>query len=200
MTHPHEPWDNPERDSYADMNYLLSEGAISRYVIAAHYMRPCSVVVEIGGFKTPISRFLTHNPARVMVVDPLIEDYQGDRLYGRPCQIEHLRTTFQKHDFDLEAGQYGLVLLGASMKYFSDEPERRAQEWDKLSALVAGARVAVLEHPVEWPLGREIVERMLAQIEHRLVIQVDMDLQHSPGMETRHYLRRLQVIEPVATN
>jgi hypothetical protein len=190
------PWENPERDSYADMNYLLSEGAICRYLIAAHHLRSCPQVVEIGGFKTPITRFLTHHPQSVVVVDPLIEPFRSDELHGRPCRVEHVRTTFQAHEFSLPAGGYGLVLLGASMKYFSEDDARRRQEWAKLRALVANAQVAVLEHPVQWPLGREIVKRLLAAIDHDLVVSVDLDLKRSPGMDGDHFLRRLRIVKP----
>jgi hypothetical protein len=178
------------------MNYLLSEAAMCRYVIAAHYLQPCPEVVEIGGFKTPITRFLTHSPGRVLVVDPLIEPFVSDERYGQPCRVEHVRNTFQTYNFQLEAGNYGLVLLGASTKYFSDQPVARESEWQKLRGLVARSKIAVLEHPVEWPLGREIVTRLLAEIEHELVVSIDLDMSQNPDVVTEHFLRRLQVIKP----
>ena len=112
------PWQIIDRSTYPDMNYLLSEGARARYVLAAHYVRDQPQIVEIGGFKTPITAFLTRIPERVLVVDPLISEYHGHELHGEPCRIEHLATTFQRHTFDLEPGAYGLVLLGALYETF----------------------------------------------------------------------------------
>jgi len=193
----HYPWENPERESYADMNYLLSEAAMCRYVIAAHYLKSCLEIVEIGGFKTPVTRFLTHRPSRVLVVDPLIQPFVSKELHGAPCRIEHARATFQTYDFELDAGNYGLVLLGASTKYFSDDPAVRESEWQKLRGLVARARIAVLEHPVAWALGREIVTRLLAEIDHEMVVSVDLDISQNPDVDVEHFLRRLQVIKPI---
>lgn len=190
------PWENPARESYADMNYLLSEAAMTRYVIAAHYLRSCPEVVEIGGFKTPITRFLTHQPKRVLVVDPLIEPFSNEELYGEPCRVEHVRATFQTCDFALDESNYGLVLLGASTKYLSDDPVQRESEWQKFKHLLTNARVAVLEHAVEWPLGREIVTRLLAEMDHQMVVSVDLDISRNPDVDTPHFVRRLQVVRP----
>ena len=92
-------WETPDTRSYPDMNYLLTEGAMSRYVLAAHYVRDCQSVIEIGGFKTPITRFLTRVPEQVLVVDPLIPPYTATHLNGQPCQVEHRAAAFQSESF-----------------------------------------------------------------------------------------------------
>ena len=68
------PWEQPERDSYPDLNYLLSEGARCRYVIAAHYLRGCRRVVEIGGFKTPVTGFMTRREDHAPNVKDIAEN------------------------------------------------------------------------------------------------------------------------------
>ena len=189
------PWEGPDTRSYPDMNYLLTEGAMSRYVLAAHYVRDCHSVVEIGGFKTPITRFLTRVPAHVLVVDPLIQPYTATTLNGEPCQVEHRAAAFQSESFDVRAGTYGMVLLGASMKHFSDEPTQRRQEWVKLIGLLRNARVAVLEFAVEWGLGRNNVESLVDGASMDLRVQLDIDLSRCPGVETEHAHRRLLVLD-----
>ena len=189
------PWETPNTHSYPDMNYLLTEGAMSRYVLAAHYVRDCQSVIEIGGFKTPITRFLTRVPAQVLVVDPLIQPYTATTLNGQPCRIEHRAAMFQSESFQVQAGTYGVVLLGASMKHFSDEPTQRRREWDKLISLLSSARVAVLEFAVDWGLGRSNVESLVEGAGLDLRVQLDIDLSHCPGVETEHAHRRLVVLD-----
>lgn len=189
------PWETPDTRSYPDMNYLLTEGAMSRYVLAAHYVRDCQSVIEIGGFKTPITRFLTRVPEQVLVVDPLIQPYTATHLNGQPCQVEHRAAAFQSESFHVRAGTYGMVLLGASMKHFSDEPKQRRREWDKLIGLLHNARVAVLEFALEWGLGRSNVEGLVDGADMDLRVQLDIDLSRCPGVETEHVHRRLLVLD-----
>jgi hypothetical protein len=168
---------------------------MSRYVLAAHYVRSCDTVVEIGGFKTPITRFLTRVPRRVLVVDPLIQPFDDTQLHGEPCRVQHHANTFQTESFDLAPGSYGLVLLGASMKHFSDDPAPRAREWRKLVDLLREARVVVLEFAVAWALGRNHVEDLVRDSRLHVRLRLDLDLGACPGVETEHSQRRLLVLE-----
>lgn len=190
------PWEHPDGESYPDMNYLLSEAAQSRYILAAHYVRDCPHVVEIGGFKTPITRYLTTTPSSVLVLDPKMPAYRADTLHGQPCRVRHLAARFQDWEFDYQPGTYGLVILGCSMKYFSTEEARREEEWGKLVHLIDRARVAVLEFPVDWRRGADDVQRMLSRAHTRTRLQMDLDMQGSPGMDTVYCKRRFLVLEP----
>ncbi len=193
------PWHNVDRSSYPDMNYLLSEGAKARYVLAAHYVRHQAHIVEIGGFKTPITAFLTRTPNSVLVVDPLIAEYRGEELGGAPCRVEHVASTFQDYVFDLEPGSYGLVLLGASMKHFSSDSTQRQVETRKLVSLVENSAVAVLEFALEWSLGKDNITTILDSTRAEIIMQADLDLGQSPGMDTIHHRRRFVVLEPAGT-
>lgn len=190
------PWEDNIPGSYPDMDYLLSEAARSRYVIAAHHVRDCPVVVEIGGFKTPITGYLTHTPERVLMVDPLVQEYHSNELRGARCRVDHVRGRFQDHDFELPIGDYGFVCLGVSLKHFGDEPAQRAKGWSKWLRLVDQSRVAVLEYALDWALGSELAQRTVAESKTRLVVQMDLDLSKSPGMDTVHFRRRLVVLRP----
>jgi hypothetical protein len=54
--------------------YLDSRAFFTRYVLAAHFVRDCRAIVEIGGAATPIDRFLTGARESVLILDPLIRE------------------------------------------------------------------------------------------------------------------------------
>ena len=189
------PWEQPDTRTWPDMNYLLSEAAQARYAMAAFHLRDCDRILEIGGFKTPITAYLGAAAREVLVLDPKIEDFDSRELHGRPCRVRHRRCRYQDFDYaGLEPG-YGFVLLGYSVKYFSDDPERREREWDCLVGLVGNARRAVIEYAVDWPLGADSVRDLLAACGKRIRVDLRLDLGASPGVETEHGARRYLVVE-----
>ena len=52
--------------------YLELEPFKIRSVLAAHFLKDCSEIVELGGYKTPISDFVTGK--KVTVLDKLLEE------------------------------------------------------------------------------------------------------------------------------
>ena len=125
------------------------------------------------------------------MLDPKIRAYHGDYLNNTPCRIDYLPLRFQDYDFS-EFRDYGLVILGCSLKYFRDENPK--DQWRKLVNLINGARITVLEFPVDWERGADNVAFMLQSTATRIRLQIDMDLQH--GMDTPYHKRRLMVLEP----
>jgi hypothetical protein len=126
-------------------SYLEAEAFTTRSVLAAHFVAGCPTVVEIGGYRTPIDRFLTGTHESVLVVDPLIRDATRDELNGAPCVVDHMRARFQDLWWQiLRPGDYGLVILGLEIQGLS------AQDEQVLYELVDGARVTVLEFPSSW--------------------------------------------------
>jgi len=191
--HKHSTLQNPHE--YPDMDYLYSEAAQSRCVIAAHALRACPHVVEIGGFTTPITHFLTGRHQSVTVFDPLMKAYSSDRLNDAPCKVRHVPQPYQQAPLDIE-GKYGFVMLGASLKHFSENPEQRVQEWAMLVDLVSGAQVSVIEAAIDWPLGKGALDKLLEIPDMRVRTSIDLDLSANPGMDPEHYRRRLLVLEP----
>ncbi len=182
-------------DEYPDMDYLYSEAAQSRCVIAAHAVRHCPHVVEIGGFTTPITLFLTGHHESVTVMDPLMREYSNDHLNGQPCQVKHVPIPFQYARFNA-AGEYGFVMLGASLKHFGEDPVQREQEWAMLVDMISGAQVSVIEAAIDWPLGKGVLDKLLEIPNIQLRTSIDLDLSANPGMDPDHYRRRLLVLEP----
>lgn len=97
--------------------HLAGPAASLRQVLAAHALRRCAHIVEIGGAGLPITGFLTHRPASVTVVDPKIPAFEASALNGCPCRVRHLAAKLQEVDL-APAGPFGLVLLGLSLKPF----------------------------------------------------------------------------------
>lgn len=188
------PWPSIDASAFQDMDYLLSEEAQARYVLAAHYVRECPCVVEIGGFKTPISGYLQRAPEAILVLDPLIPEYHAEDWFGTPCRVDHVPGNFQSFDFQLPAGDYGLVVLGCSLKHFSEDPDARAKEWAKLVALIDAARVTVLEFARDWTLGRDGVENLVAHSRTRLHMSLDLDIAGETALRPQHSRRRLVVL------
>ena len=93
-----------------------------RQVLAAHFVRDCPHIVEIGGHLRPVTDYLTHAPLSVLSVDPKTRP-RGRRAARQPCRVRHVARKFQEVDYDYAPRSYGLVLLGYSLKPFgSREP------------------------------------------------------------------------------
>lgn len=185
-----------EPDAYPDMDYLTTEAAQTRCVIAAHFVRELAHVVEIGGFKTPVSLYLTGAHESVTVFDPLMNEFEADTLNGRPCRVRHVPRSVQDAGLDLARGSYGLVMLGCSLKHFSSDPAERERQWRGLAGIVERSGVAVIEAAVDWHLGRAALDRLGALPAMHRRVCLDMDLRDNPGMDTEHHRRRLLVLAP----
>lgn len=198
MSEPAYPWERVETETHAYYNHLLSPAAEARYILAAHYVRGCRHLVEIGGFKTPITKFAAPGAHdSITVLDPKMEAFEADTLYGAPCRVRHLRTVFQKHGEWPEPGTYGLVILGLSIKHFADDPDGAEAEWARLTGLIDGAAVSVIEYPAAWDLSAREVERILDATRTRTRLSIDMDMARSPGFEEAEFhLRRFMVLDP----
>jgi hypothetical protein len=136
--------------------YLRSEAFSMRNVLAAHFVRDCPTVIEIGGWHTPIDRYLTGRHASVVVIDPFIREAARDELNGHPCHVRHVRSRFQDLTWSVREPDYGLVILGLDLEGLSGDDEQTLFE------LVRHARTTVIEFPTSWGRSREQYERLLA--------------------------------------
>lgn len=124
--------------------HLSSPAAALRQVLAAHAVRACAHIVEIGGAGLPITGFLTHHPDSVTVIDPKIPDFSAAMLNDAPCRVRHLAAKLQEVEIAPSA-PYALVLLGLSLKPFG----RRGATPPELLALAAGAEVLVIDYALD---------------------------------------------------
>ena len=175
-----------------DLPHLGGPAAAIRQVLAAHFVRDCAHVVEIGGHLRPITPYLTHCPESVLVVDPKVEPLEFDTLNGAPCRGRHVARKFQELDYDLAPGTYGLVLLGLSLKPFG----RQDPLGPKLFGLVDNAKVVVIDYPPQLDRASQLVPHILARASVRLRCSIDMRL-HDGMIEGSPYAeRRFLVLEP----
>jgi hypothetical protein len=66
-------------------NFYEHDAFRSRYVLAAHHLRGCRHVVEIGGYRTPISTFLHGHHESVTTIDPYVRPYASGTASRPPC-------------------------------------------------------------------------------------------------------------------
>jgi hypothetical protein len=151
--------------------YLESRAFSTRYVLAAHFLRSCRSVVEIGGSATPIDAFLTGAHESVLVVDPLIREGYSDTLRGRACRVAHVPARFQDVDWVIPDGaDFGLVMLGLEIQGM--EPHH----YETLFRLVNQAKVVVIEFPPSWPASVEQFEKIRAETRTRVGYHAVLDL------------------------
>ena len=86
--------------------YLLSEPLKSRYAVASYLLRDCDEIIEIGGYKTPISGFVLDK--KVTVIDPKTEPKNDKR-------VRHFPVPFQDWDNQITSLNYGVIILGLDL-------------------------------------------------------------------------------------
>ena len=177
-----------------DLPHLSGVGASLRQVFAAHFLRDCEHVLEIGGHIRPVTGYLTHHPLSVTSIDPKTVAYEAETLNGRPCRVRHIPRKFQEVDYDYAPGSYGLVLLGYSLKPFGS----RDPLGDLLFSLIDNAKTVVIDYAPALERGAMQVPHIVNRSTVKIRTIVDLGL-HDPEIAATPYAgRRLYVIDPVA--
>jgi hypothetical protein len=177
-----------------DLPHLSGVGATLRQVFAAHFLRDCEHVLEIGGHIRPVTDYLTHYPLSVTSIDPKTVAYEAETLNGRPCRVRHIPRKFQEVDYDYAPGSYGLVLLGYSLKPFGS----RDPLGDLLFSLIDNAKIVVIDYAPALERGAMQVPHIVSRPTVKIRTIVDLGL-HDPEIAATPYAgRRLYVIDPVA--
>ena len=179
-----------ERDSALlgtgkDLPHLAGPAAAIRQVLAAHFVRDCPHVLEIGGHIRPITPYITHRPLSVTSVDPKTASFEAEELNGFPCRVRHLDRKFQEVEYNHEPGSYGLVLLGYSLKPFG----RRDALGDFFFSLIDNAKVVVLEYPPDLERAASQVPHILSRAKLAPVCHFELDL-HDPMIAGSVYAKR----------
>ncbi len=186
---------SPPLDDGKDIPHLSGLGANMRQVFAAHFMRECPHVLEIGGHIRPITPYLTHHPLSVTSVDPKTEAYEASELNGQPCIVRHIAAKFQRIDYDYAPGSYGLVLLGYSLKPFG----RRDPLGDLLFSLIDNARTVIIEYAPELERAASQVPHIISRPSVSVRGRFDLHL-HDPEIAgTPYAARRFYVLDTRST-
>jgi hypothetical protein len=182
----------PSRAFPDTIPHLSGPGAAIRQVLAAHFVRDCPHIVEIGGHVRPVTDFLTHQPLSVLSVDPKTAPLEAEELHGRPCRVRHIPRKFQEVEYDYEPGSYGLVLLGYSLKPFGS----REPLGELLFGLIDNARTVVLEYPPALERASSQVPEILSRPSLEMVCRLDITID-DPEIRDTPYARRLfHVLRP----
>lgn len=148
--------------------YLESEAFSTRNVLAAHFLRPCQFIIEIGGGRTSILPFLTSKPQALISIDPQGRD---EELEEGEYRVLQLRARFQDIDWTIPKGcPYGLVMLGMELQDMSQS------DYVQLYNLIDQAIVTVIEFPGSWEPSRSQFERIRTETHTRLRFQGKFDL------------------------
>jgi len=175
-----------------DLPHLSGPAAFIRQVLAAHFVRDCPHIVEIGGHIRPITGYLTHRPLSVLSVDPKTPAHEAEELNGRPCRVRHVPRKFQEVEYDYAPGSYGLVLLGYSLKPFgSREPLGQL-----LYSLIDNARVVVIEYPPELERASSQVPAIVCRPNLNIHCSVELTLDDEAIAGSPFAKRRFYVLHP----
>jgi hypothetical protein len=179
-----------------DLPHLSGIGASLRQVFAAHFLRACEHVLEIGGHTRPITNCITHHPLSITSIDPKTAAYEAESFNGRPCRVRHISRKFQEVEYDYAPGSYGLVLLGYSLKPFGS----RDPLGDLLFSLIDNAKIVVIDYAPALERGALQVPHIVSRSSVRVRTTVDLGL-HDPEIAATPYAqRRLYVLDRVANS
>jgi len=135
-------------------DFLDTESADLRYVVAAHHLRNCEYVIEIGGRK--IGDFLTHKPNITLIIDPLFEEHRV-RYSHDSAYVSQVPAFYQDFDFSFileKPGTKGLVLLGFMLKRELTQ-EGENDDLEKLKELFDHMDVVILDTMIRDTAGYE---------------------------------------------
>ena len=163
-----------------------------RQVLAAHFVRDCPHILEIGGHIRPVTGFLTHNPLSVTSIDPKTPPFEADELNGKPCKVRHIDKKFQQIDYDYAPRTYGLVLLGYSLKPFG----QREPLGQLLFSLIDNARRVVIEYPPALDRAMSQVPDIVTRPGLVQICQFELVLDDTAIAGSPWAARRFHVLEP----
>ncbi len=180
--------------------YLDTEALRTRYVLAAHFVRQCRHIIEIGGYRENVITGFLHGCHETVTVFSLDEEFtplERAELNGSPCRVRHIRDYFQSHAelASLAETDFGLVVLGLEIQ----------GNLAPFLQLVRRSRITVLEVAQDHPPGIVALEQILTSIPARTVCRVDLDLsanepllrdELASNMNRPFWRRRLHVLEP----
>ena len=171
--------------------HLSGPGAAIRQVLAAHFVRDCPHIVEIGGHLQAGHR-LSDACAAVRAFGRS-EDAASRRrtscTAGRAgCAMS--RAKFQEVEYDYAPGSYGLVLLGYSLKAFgSREPLGQL-----LFGLIDNAKTVILEYPPALERASSQVPSILSRPSLAMLCSLDITIDDAEIAGSPYARRRFHVL------
>jgi hypothetical protein len=161
-------------------SYMASEVFQTRYLVAAHYLRNCDHILEVGGCSTPITNYLQGAHASVTVVDPLVEPLESNTLNNQRCVVRHLPQRIE--EYSPSGRENGFVALG--MPQLPLEP---------VLTVMRTCDISVLEFPVRFLpsclMFKAVLDSGSFDVSARIVLDLsrnDIGNLHDPALTERH--------------
>ena len=173
--------------------HLAGEAAGARQALAAHFLRGCENIIEIGGAGAPLTNFLTHRPASVIVIDPKITPYEAAELNGAPCEVRHIAAKLQQAPLAAQPGKYGLALLGLSLKPFGS----KSAVTPGLLSLIDNAARCVIDFALQLGRAAGQIPELTGRGTLKEVARIDFNVSEPAISATPYGARRMLVLEPV---
>lgn len=149
-----------------EWKYLESDPFKARQILAAHHLKDCKNILEVGGYKTPITQFLQGYHESVTVVDPLAKPYSCDTLNGKHCEVRHLPIKIEEHK--PKGNEDGFLFLG--MEEISQDASARIID------IMKKCKVNILEFAPSWfPAAKEfnkILETGFFHVDKRIILDL----------------------------
>ena len=143
--------------------YLTTEAYASRLMLAAGYVKGCPIIIELGGYKTPITPFLSYPFEKSINLDPLTESYSDEKTLFLPIDYrEYDFSPYMKKDF-------ALVMMRMEIPYSQ-----------VLHNLVCSAKIIVIDYPVNHKVSLQLLDDILLRADLRKKIHLKMDLSCTP--------------------
>ena len=175
-----------------EIPHLSGPASLVRHAMAAHFVTDCAHIVEIGGHLRPVTPYLTHRPQSVTVIDPKVVPYCAAELNGHPCRVRHVAKKFQDVDIAAPPGEYGLIILGCSLKpYGAKEPVGEA-----LFQLIDRAKVTVIEYSPALERAASQVPHLLDRGTLTVRCTIDLTLDDELICGSAYAVRRFSVLDP----
>lgn len=151
-----------------EWHYLESEPYRARYAIAAWFLRDCDTIIEIGGYKTPISDFANRKQC-VVVIDPRLE-----RTVKHPNSdfggYWHVAKRWQDWEGPMPIpGCYGAAMLGVE---FDQDP----RDCPSLLEMLAGAQRVVLEYVTDYAVAAEHVQQIMDALKRPVIADITLTI------------------------
>ncbi len=163
--------------------YLETEPFKLRYALAAYLLRDCPEIIEIGGYKTPITNFI-EAPKRITVLDPKVEPYQTER-------VSHLAIGFQDWQAWPES-QYGVLILGLELHLGQDG-------WACLYRLIDGSQLTVIEMSLDHVHSTNQFAQIRSRVQKAVTLTALLDLSDNDfsnlGGTPKNARRKLYVLQ-----
>lgn len=132
-----------------EWKYLYSEAFKMRYILAADFMKDMDLVVEVGGYKTPIIDFLPENICGICI-DPRSEPMESG---NKKILSEYFS---EKHCYDVE-GKLGVVLIGMDLNM-------NPSDWNSLMELIKRSKKLVIGYPNCWSPSKTQHNKILKRV------------------------------------